>query len=106
MTFVKSSTDQYSPVSISIHWATAVLVFAALYLGIAADGTDPGDTKISLLSFHAIAGICVLGLTLFRVYWWMFWEAKPEPVSGTSKWRRVLAKYCAFLAYRPASDRL
>lgn len=91
MTSAKSSASHYSPVSVSIHWATAVLVFAALYLGIVADGTDPGATKVVLLRFHAIAGICVLGVTLFRVYWWVFYDKKPEPLPGTPKWRRILA---------------
>lgn len=73
------------------------MVLAALYFGIVADGTDPGATKTFLLRFHAIAGITVLGLTLFRVYWWMFYDKKPGPVPGTPKWRRTMVKVNHFL---------
>ncbi len=61
MAFAKSSAGQYSPVSVSIHWPTAIFVITTLYLGFVADGIDPGAAKIVLLRFHAIAGIYVSG---------------------------------------------
>lgn len=44
MTSAQSSADQYSQISVSIHWATAVLVIAAYR-------TDLGATKVVLLRF-------------------------------------------------------
>lgn len=79
---LKSTSDRYGAVAITIHWLAAILIVALLISGFRASGmTDPA-AKITFLRAHAIMGVTILLLTLARIAWWWFADRKPLPVAG------------------------
>jgi cytochrome b561 len=95
----KSTTDRYGAVAIAIHWIAALLIVALLATGFRmADITDPA-TKVSLVRFHAVAGITVLLLTLARIAWWWFADDKPASVKGVPWLQDRLARTVHVLFY-------
>lgn len=96
---VKSTTDHYGSVAVTIHWLSVLLIVAQLGSGFrAADTFDPGS-KIQILSIHALLGIAILVLTLARIVWWWFADQKPDPVSGTPVWQDRSARVVHLLFY-------
>lgn len=91
MTTAKSSEAQHGAVSVFIHWITAILLIAAIFLGFEAAGNEIEAEKVTLLRLHAIAGTCVLLMTVARILWWLFFDTKPDRHPGTSNWSNAIA---------------
>jgi cytochrome b561 len=87
----KSTPERYGAVAIAIHWISAALIVVLLVSGFRAASTVDPALKASLLRFHAAAGITILVLTLARIAWWYFADAKPPPIAGMRPWQVRLA---------------
>lgn len=79
---VKSTTDRYGSVAITIHWVAAALIVALLVSGFRVSGAADPAAKAAFLRFHAAMGAAILALTLARIAWWWFADRKPLPVAG------------------------
>jgi cytochrome b561 len=87
----KSTADRYGVIAIAIHWLAAVAIIGLIVSGFRiANFTDP-IAKAALLRVHAGMGIAVLVLTLARIAWWLFADAKPHPQRGTPSLQNRLA---------------
>ncbi len=86
---IKSSSDRYGAVAVSIHWLSALLILVLLYSGFRAAGLHDPAAKAALLRLHLPAALVVLALTAFRILWWLSFDAKP-----------------AALGFRPLQERL
>lgn len=96
---LKSTTDHYGLVAVSIHWITVILILVLIGLGFrAASMVDPA-TKAALLQWHVPIAIAVLALTALRVVWWWRFDHKPEPVGGSPRWQERTAQAVHGLFY-------
>ena len=76
MTKVQNDLSQkFSKGTIWIHWLTAALILTLFPLGKYMEGLETAD-KMGLIKVHAILGVIVLILTLFRTY--LFFKS-PRP---------------------------
>lgn len=57
---------RYSPLWVTLHWLTVLLIFAAFYFGISSF-QSPLSAKPDYLRWHMPIGITVLVLTLIRI---------------------------------------
>lgn len=80
---LRSTSDRYGRVAIAIHWVSAILIVGLLASGFRAASTLDPAAKAGLLRVHAVVGIAVLALTLFRLAWWMFADRKPNPLAAS-----------------------
>lgn len=88
---MKSSPDRYGTVAVTIHWLSAVLILVLLASGFNAAGAMDAAAKARFLRVHIPVAIAILLLTLLRVVWWWFLDAKPHPVGGAPAWQERLA---------------
>lgn len=89
---LKSSSDRYGTVAITIHWVTAAAIVALIVTGLmAAEQADPA-AKLALLQAHLPLGTGVLALTLLRIVWWAVADKHPASVTGQSRGQELLAK--------------
>ncbi len=96
---LKSSNTNYGSTAVTLHWLSAVLIFAVLGSGFRAAGTlDPG-IKAQILSVHIPLAIMVALLTVARLLWWTLADRKPDPVQGTPKWQHYTATAVHWLFY-------
>lgn len=88
-------TDQYSAVSVWLHWLIAGLVALNLILGLLleAEGVFP---------VHASVGITILALTLVRLGWRLAhpWPRLPD---GMELWEKALARFVPLGGWAAAS---
>lgn len=96
---VTSTPVRYGAVAIALHWLTAALIAGQLAGGFVAARSDAAQTKLAILRIHAPIGIIVLGLTLFRIAWWIFADRKPSPVAGLSPTQALAARAVHALSY-------
>lgn len=90
---LKSRTDRYGSVAVTIHWLTAILIVVALGSGLQADGAADSATQAGFLRFHIPVAVTVLLLTLFRIVWWWRFDRKPIPVEGPRPWQERFARF-------------
>lgn len=96
---MKSTPTQYGSVAVTIHWLSAIFILAMLGSGFRAASMTESAAKEAVLMFHVPLGIFILGLTLFRLFWWWRVDQKPRPVDGDPAWQRVTAKAIHVLFY-------
>lgn len=60
---------RYSGVAIGLHWAVALLIFAAFPLGLYMHDLPLTPDKLRLYSYHKWIGVTVLLLTVLRLGW-------------------------------------
>ena len=96
---LKSTSDRYGAMAISIHWATAVLIAILIVSGFrAANVMDPA-VKAAILRVHIPIAVAVLALTILRIAWWLWFDRKPEPVAGSPRWQELSARAVHLLFY-------
>jgi cytochrome b561 len=66
---LKSTSDQYGTVAVSIHWVSAVLVLILIGSGFRAANTVDPAAKAAILRVHVPIAIGVLALMLLRIVW-------------------------------------
>jgi cytochrome b561 len=96
---MKSCSERYGAVAVSIHWLSALLILVLLYTGFRAAGVHDAATKAALLRLHLPVAFLVLALTAFRIVWWLRFDAKPAPLSGATPAQERLARIAHVLLY-------
>lgn len=61
-------TVRYSSVAIVIHWLVAALIIVSFAIGLTVDNFPKSWTG-AVINTHALAGLSVLALTIFRLAW-------------------------------------
>lgn len=87
---LKSSTERYGAIAVSIHWVSALAVILMLASGQAMGWND--DLVGNILPIHVLMGLVVGVLTLFRIVWWLAFDRQPRPVAGISAGQERLAR--------------
>jgi cytochrome b561 len=59
---------RYSSVAILIHWSVAALIVFSFLIGLTVDNFPKSWTS-AVINTHALAGLSVLALTIFRLAW-------------------------------------
>lgn len=81
---------RYGTVSRSLHWLIAILMIVAWLVG--DQGEDlRGAEKSAILALHALPGLAVLGLGLFRIGWRHLDPPPPLP-AGLPSWELAAAR--------------
>ena len=75
---LRSNSERYGSVVVAIHWLTALAIFAMLGTGLAAANMADPASELVLLRVHAIMGVAVGVLTLFRIVWWLMVDTPPR----------------------------
>lgn len=88
---LKSTTDRYGPVPVTVHWLNAILIIGLLGSGFQAGSATDVAAKAAFLRFHIPVAIVVLLLTAFRIIWWWRFDVKPRPVQGSPAWQERIA---------------
>lgn len=74
------TSDRYHSVAVVLHWAAAVLIIAALALGLTVDDF-PKDMTGVVINVHALMGLAVLVLSVLRLGWRVAHGAPEMPQS-------------------------
>ncbi len=85
---------RFSPLTLFLHWTVAVAVLALLGLGFAAARLEPGAGKLALLGWHGSIGLCVLPLSLYRL-WARLRFHHPLPVGAVSPIELIVSRSLA-----------
>jgi len=106
-----NSQLNYGRVSKSLHWLTALLVFAIIPLGMVAhqlgDQISGSETAITdrdiaraafLFSLHKTLGVTIFALALLRILWTLV-QRKPAPLGNVSQTQVFLADTVHWLLY-------
>ncbi len=95
---IKSTNDHYGTVAITLHWFSALFIFALIGSGFRASDAENISTKADILQFHIPFGIVILLLTLARIAWWLFFDKKPSALAMPT-WQDRTSRIVHFLFY-------
>jgi cytochrome b561 len=88
---------RYTPLWVTLHWAIALLIFAAFYLGISTKGI-PLVAKTAYLRWHMPLGITVLLLMLVRLF--VRWRTpRPEAATAGNAFLDKIGEWTHYLLY-------
>ncbi len=91
-------TDRYTTTAITLHWAIALLIFAAFPLGVYIHDLPLSPTKLRLYSYHKWIGVTVFLLAAIRIAWRT--THRPPPLPATMPyWERLAAGAAHYLLY-------
>ncbi|OAN13118.1 cytochrome b [Photobacterium jeanii] len=94
---MKRKATSYDPVSITIHWVTALTVIGLFALGLwMVDLNYYSQWYKPAPHWHKSIGLCLAALTLFRLLWKSF--ANHPPIEG-AQWEKVGAKFAHGVIY-------
>jgi cytochrome b561 len=96
---LKSRSDRYGAVAVSIHWLSAIMILALLASGFRAANAIDAETKVGFLRVHIPIAILILLLTIFRIVWWWHYDGKPLPVQGSPGWQERVARWVHIAFY-------
>lgn len=88
---IKSSTDHYGSVAVTIHWVSALAVILMLASGQIMDWY-PEQTGV-ILPYHVSTGFVIGALTLFRIVWWLALDRRPAAQAGMPAWQERIARF-------------
>lgn len=88
----------YGPTAMTLHWLMALMILAALPLGMFMTELDLSPTKLKLYSWHKWLGVSIFAVLLFRVAWRATHAPPPLPDSMPA-WQRVTAQGLHGLLY-------
>ena len=89
---MKSRSNNYGSVAVTIHWLSALLIIVLLASGFQAADATEAASQASFLRVHIPVAIAVLLLTIFRVVWWVFFDRKPAPIAGSLALQEFLSR--------------
>ena len=84
----RNTATSYGRVSRTLHWLTALLIFAAFPLGVVANRL-PYDTsealafKAQLFSVHKTLGVAMFAVAMVRILWACLLYTSPSPRDRT-----------------------
>jgi len=88
----------YTHLAIGLHWAIALLIFAAFPLGLYMHDLPLSPYKLRVYSYHKWIGVAVLALVLVRVTW-RATHRPPRLPSTMLPWERAAALSMCWLLY-------
>ena len=88
----------YSRTAVSLHWAIALVIFAAFPLGIYMHDLALSPTKLRLINYHKWIGITALILAIVRVAWRLVYRP-PDLPPTMAPWERSTALAMHILLY-------
>jgi cytochrome b561 len=91
-------SERYNPVSILLHWAVALLIFAAFPLGMYMADLELSPTKLQLFSYHKWIGVTVFALVAVRLAW-RAGHPPPPPIAGMPRWQEISSVAIHHLLY-------
>lgn len=95
---MKSSTQVYGKLAVSLHWISLLLILVLAPLGTIMVRLGENPIRANLYRLHATIGIVVLLLTLARVLWRAI-DRDPDPPQGLAGKHLTLFKAVHFLLY-------
>ncbi|MGQ9687042.1 MAG: cytochrome b [Thiobacillaceae bacterium] len=81
----------YTRTAIALHWLIALLILAALPLGLTMTGMDLSPQKLKFYAWHKWLGVTVFGLAVLRLLWRVTHPAPPWPQTMPA-WQRRAAQ--------------
>jgi cytochrome b561 len=84
------SIARYTSPAIALHWAVALLVFAAFPLGVYMHDMPLSPAKLQLYSYHKWIGVTVFMLAVLRVIWRATHTPPPLPPE-TPQWEKAVS---------------
>lgn len=90
-------SERYTHVAIALHWSIAGLIVIALALGLTID-LFPATLKSAAINAHALLGLAVLALSLYRLAW-RLGHRPPELPATMSPLARLAAKLVHIALY-------
>lgn len=78
-------TERYTATAIALHWAIALLIFAAFPLGLYMADLKPSPATVKLFSYHKWIGVTIFFLLALRLAWRA--THPPPPVAGMPRWQ-------------------
>jgi cytochrome b561 len=91
-------TERYNPITILLHWAVALLIFAAFPIGLYMADLELSPTKLQLFSYHKWLGVTVCFLAAVRLGW-RAGHPPPPPIAGMPRWQEVSSVAIHHLLY-------
>jgi cytochrome b561 len=88
----------YTRTAVILHWAIALLIFAAFPLGVYMHDLPLSPGKLKLFSYHKWIGITALTLAVVRVAWRLI-HRPPDPPATMPRWERFAALAMHYLLY-------
>ena len=96
---LRNSAQNYGVVAKSLHWLTVVLVILAWILGTFGDELPRGVGRSAGLFIHISAGLAVLLLLLFRLFWRIVDRPPPPEATPYGNWLKLLGKITHIALY-------
>lgn len=88
----------YTRTAVGLHWAIALLIFAAFPLGVYMHDLAMSPSKLRLFNYHKWIGIAALLLVLVRLAWRLIYRP-PELPPTMAPWERSAALAMHLLLY-------
>lgn len=79
----------YTRTAIALHWLIALLILAALPLGLTMTGMDLSPQKLKFYAWHKWLGVTLFGLAALRLLWRAGHPAPPWPQTMPAWQRRA-----------------
>ena len=90
--------DRYTRTAVALHWAIALLVFAAFPLGVYMHELPLSPDKLRLYSYHKWIGVSIFLLAVLRVTWRSTHRPPPLP-AAMPRWEKLAANTVHYLLY-------
>ena len=81
---------RYNNVAAAIHWLTALVVIAQIYVGWTFDNLPRGPERGEWFTWHKTIGVTILLLTIVRLAWRLTHKPPPFP-TDLPRWERLAA---------------
>lgn len=91
-------SDVYTRTAVALHWLVALLILAALPLGLYMTGLKLSPLKLQLYAYHKWLGVTVVWLVVLRLAWRARHAAPPLPMSVPA-WQQQAASALHHLLY-------
>lgn len=81
---------RYNNVAVFLHWLTALLVLAQVYVGFTFAGMERGPARGEWFTWHKTLGLTILLLAIVRLIWRLTHKPPPFPPE-LPRWERLAA---------------
>lgn len=98
MNFENTKKEEYSAVSKALHWATALVIFSLVLVGLFMDEMPASPEKFQVYGLHKSFGLVVLILVICRLVS-RFISPAPDALKTQAHWEHLLAKVVQFALY-------
>lgn len=88
---MKDTHEQFSIITVFLHWSVAVVVIGMLIFGSLLDSIPRGPDKLWWIHLHESIGLLVLALATVRLLWRAL-NRFPQPLTRSYNWHDTLAR--------------